>query len=290
MSDRLVQAFVSEYPDHGEGRADLEARLRSWVEDAVRHWPDLRLDDAALGRGLAQVVRDAGCFPERSAAADVVLAIGCATGEPAALRLFDRHYVQGLEGILADRSGGRDRVDEVHQRLRTRLLTGRPPAILRYAGQGRLAGLVRVAATRLALNLRRDEQRRTQRQDELAADWLSDAVDDPELDRIKRQHARAFKDAFQGAVAELSPRQRTLLRLHLLERLSIDEIGSIYGAHRSTAARWLARAREVVADRTRERLAEGLRGEPDLEQLMGLVRSRLDLSLSRVLGRAPPRE
>jgi RNA polymerase sigma-70 factor (ECF subfamily) len=56
--------------------------------------------------------------------------------------------------------------------------------------------------------------------------------------------------------------------------------------HRATAARRVERARELLCDGTRAELAAriGLKGA-ELDSVMRLVRSNVDLSIARVLGR-----
>jgi RNA polymerase sigma-70 factor (ECF subfamily) len=94
-----------------------------------------------------------------------------------------------------------------------------------------------------------------------------------------------MKRAFHLAVAELEPRERNLLRMHLLDGLSIDQIGVFYRIHRATAFRWVAKARERVWDETRNRLREKLRLSPsEYDSILHQVRSQLDLSIERVLG------
>jgi RNA polymerase sigma-70 factor (ECF subfamily) len=102
---------------------------------------------------------------------------------------------------------------------------------------------------------------------------------------VQAEHRALFKESFAAAVAALSPRERTLLRQHLLDGLTVDALAPLYRVHRATAARWLAAVREKVLQATRAELAvrAGLRGEA-LTGLLSAIRSRLDLSLSRVLG------
>lgn len=52
--------------------------------------------------------------------------------------------------------------------------------------------------------------------------------------------------------------------------------------HRATAARWVAAVREQLGERIREELARRLR--VDVDAIVHLVRSRVDVSLERVLG------
>jgi RNA polymerase sigma-70 factor, ECF subfamily len=151
---------------------------------------------------------------------------------------------------------------------------------VRYAGAGQLAGLVRVAATRLALN----RLERAPRGDDDWLDELQATSCDPELQFMKREHRTALKEELEAAINDLSPRQRMVLRLHLVERLGIDAIAAICSVHRATAARQVALAKETLAIRVRLRLVARWRvADPELAALRSLVDSQLDLSLRRLL-------
>jgi RNA polymerase sigma-70 factor (ECF subfamily) len=66
--------------------------------------------------------------------------------------------------------------------------------------------------------------------------------------------------------------------------LSIDALGALHGVHRATCARWIASARHDILAALRKRLRGGLGlDHRDIESAIALVRSRLDLSLSRHL-------
>jgi len=121
-------------------------------------------------------------------------------------------------------------------------------------------------------------------------DWLdelSSPDDDPELVRLKARHRVEFKTAFEEAVRRLSPREHTLLRLHLVRQHSIDHIGAVYGVHRATAARWIEAAKRSLRSETSGILAErfDLRG-PELERVISLIESRIELSIDRLLATA----
>ncbi len=47
-----------------------------------------------------------------------------------------------------------------------------------------------------------------------------------------------------------------MLRLHFLEGLSLNQIGAMYQVNKSTISRRMARARETLLERTRERLEQ----------------------------------
>jgi RNA polymerase sigma-70 factor (ECF subfamily) len=66
--------------------------------------------------------------------------------------------------------------------------------------------------------------------------------------------------------------------------LNVDEIGSLYDVHRATAARWVAAARERLGTRIRDELAAQLKIDvAEVDSIVRLVQSRIDVSLERVL-------
>ena len=59
--------------------------------------------------------------------------------------------------------------------------------------------------------------------------------------------------------------------------------------HRATAKRWIARVRKTVHDTTRAKLRAALHIDSDeLDSIMGLIESRLEASIHRVLGQDGP--
>ena len=92
--------------------------------------------------------------------------------------------------------------------------------------------------------------------------------------------ATSFVRALTAAVEQLSERDRSVLRCHLVERMSIDRIGEVYSVHRATAARWLASIRERLFERTRENLTARLEiGTSEYDSIMRLIQSQLHVSL-----------
>ncbi len=65
---------------------------------------------------------------------------------------------------------------------------------------------------------------------------------------------------------------------------TIDQIGVVYSVHRATAARWVDAAKRSLRTLTNKVLAErfDLRG-PDLERVVSLIESRIELSIDRLL-------
>jgi RNA polymerase sigma-70 factor (ECF subfamily) len=211
-------------------------------------------------------------------AAEIYLGAACALRSAAALAALESAYIARVPDILAAKRLPAHAVDEIRQTVRERLLAGDPPYLANAVGKGTLAGLVAVVASRCAL-----DWIRTQRPHESVGDGLAASADPAkDLDRARSQSV--LKSAFEAAVEDLEARDRTLLRLHLVDGLTIDDVARMYQIHRATAARQIEKAREQVAASTRRRLAlvEGL-SKDDLGDLHGLVASQLDLSLSRVL-------
>ena len=216
----------------------------------------------------------------------------CAAGDPAAIKAFEARYFGGVDRAVAGVVRDVGAIDEVRQELRRRLFVGEPAPVLEFLGRGYMSRFVQVAALRIALNLRRGEHRRRVRDGRFASDEpdLAGAVTDPEMEFVKHTYRARFKEAFEAAVDSLTPRDRNLLRCHLQQHLGIDEIGVLYGVHRATAARWLAAARTSVSERTREHLRRTLQSDTELDELLALARSKLDLSISRVLASRHDRE
>jgi RNA polymerase sigma-70 factor (ECF subfamily) len=74
----------------------------------------------------------------------------------------------------------------------------------------------------------------------------------PEFLLLLKTHKLEITAAFRDALASLSSRNRNVLRYHFIEELTIDHIGSLYGVHRATAARWINHARTLLFNQTRD--------------------------------------
>ncbi|MBL0215568.1 MAG: sigma-70 family RNA polymerase sigma factor [Myxococcales bacterium] len=220
-------------------------------------------------------------------AAELYLACGCALGDATALRIFDRQIAGGLTAALRRMRLDDATAADVLQQLRLRLFTaapGEPPKIVAYAGTGKLGALVHVAAMRLALDARRSQRRLdpTPVEDHLGS------TASPSADVItllnKAELRQALRQAFEQAAADLPRRDRTLLRMNLLDGLSIDELSTMHRVHRATVARWLVAAREQLTADARRRFVElaGIDGA-DLTSAGELVESQLTVSLERLL-------
>ena len=65
---------------------------------------------------------------------------------------------------------------------------------------------------------------------------------------------------------------------------TVAEIGTLYGVHRATAARWIAQIRETLLSRTRRAVGEALRLTGiELDSAMAKAAEHLDYSLRHTL-------
>ena len=195
-------------------------------------------------------------------------------------------YFDAIPPALARMELSADTIDEVQQTLRARLLAGDPPKILRYVGRGSLRGLLKVSATREAISRLRKEGRESPG-DEAILERTGER--DPELQFLKERYRALFKSAFEAAIGTLEARERNLLRLHFLRKVTLEKLATMYDVHRATIVRQLASIRGAIEKETRAQmraqleLQGGPRGADELDEIMDLVRSRMDVSVDRLL-------
>lgn len=273
------------------------AHLWTWAVVAVERgraaWPGIFVSEEELVRIASIRLSEAAARGANRSldALDVVelcLAVACARGDAAALHQFRARYFDTIAGRLR-RMGVDDALrEDVWQTLCERLMVatgGKPARIMRYAGTGELSGLVRVSATRVALNWLEHRKRRR-----AADDWvdlLPDTRSDPELHLVKHQLRTQLKEELARALSVLAARDRAVLRLHLVERVSIDRVAAMFVVHRATAARWIAHAKQALALRVRDRLLARWRLAPgSLPDFESLIDGQFDLSLERLLAGA----
>jgi RNA polymerase sigma-70 factor (ECF subfamily) len=242
---------------------------------------------------VAHVARTlpADATPESMAklrAVDLYLACACTFGDDRALSAFDVEFGRDID-LAITRSGNVDLgKDEFRQLLRNKLFVaaeGKRPKIADYAGRGDLRSWVRVTALRMIVDIVR--QRAGGREIPVEAEMLGaipSPQDDPELDYIQRVYKGEFKDALQEAFGVLSPRERNLLRHQVLHGLNIDQVGALYRVHRTTAFRWIEKARKALLKETRKALMKRLRVESgEFMSIMRVVQGDLDVSVRRLL-------
>jgi RNA polymerase sigma-70 factor (ECF subfamily) len=184
-------------------------------------------------------------------------------------------------------------VDEVLQRVRTKLLVGegdsattdrRAPLLGTYTGKGALLGWVRAVAVHEALSEKRKDARRGPTEGPSAIERLAIAGDDAELARMRAAYAEPFRAAFREALASLAAKDRNVLRLVYVDGLTAEQVGLAYGVHRVSVARWLGQIRESLFDRTRARLLSQLQvSANEMQSLTRMCLSQIDVSMERLL-------
>lgn len=211
---------------------------------------------------------------------DLLLAEACLDGDTGALEVLDGYLADATRSLRRRTTEAEH--DELLQQLRIRLLVPQAdsvPKLALYAGKGPLSGYVRV----VAINLLNREQAPRPPASDSALGALPDALDwESAVLRVDQQVQ--FREAFRQAIGSLTVRQRAILRLNLLDGLSIDELAPLYGAHRSSVARWLAEAKVALEQQTRRKMGELLKlDEHEIDRVLSAAQSGFQLSLNRAL-------
>ncbi|MFZ5446655.1 MAG: sigma-70 family RNA polymerase sigma factor [Myxococcota bacterium] len=216
----------------------------------------------------------------------VALACGLFHQQPEARSWFEQHVAPRVRGALQKAGASSVEVDELLQASLTRVLVENGGERLRqYRGHGTFPAFVITVALRLFTNARTATTRETS-DDGLAR---MPAALDLERHLARSQNRAHFAEAFRAALEALPPRQRTLLKLNLVNGSSIDELAPMYQVSRATVARWLAQSRDALRAETLRRLSATTRMEgDDLEGLLASLESGFDLSLRRFITEATP--
>jgi RNA polymerase sigma-70 factor (ECF subfamily) len=276
--DALVELLATALPEHEIDRARVGEQLAGMVRAAETRWPAIRLDAAQFVAHLVPLVfneDDVTTALGKLHGDDLYLACACLGGNAAATAIFEAEYLQPLRLPHMHAAASSDLVDEIRQRLREKVLAqGR---IRGYSGKGPLGGWLRVAATRLALDLESDARRR-QRVESLPEEDVPSLPPEQQLmrDRYREPIEAAFQHAFEG----LDDEQRRLLRLHYIDGVSLQDIGTALGVDRSTASRRVAAARDQLLESVRRELGAALQLTPaSVDTLVQALKSQLVITL-----------
>jgi RNA polymerase sigma-70 factor (ECF subfamily) len=291
-SPNLADVFRAHLSDEARNTLDLsrvDELVTTWLARAHAAWPAIDVAPDVFIAHVAGRISIADRVPADVLDAvrpeDLYLACACAGGDDRAIDSFCRLYLPRLEPALraagVDEAGAR----EVEQELSELLFVAsddKPPHIATYAGRGALKSWVKSIAARMARHRVRRARARPRSDDDL--EGLVAGGDDPELAHLKALYRDEFRTSFSAAMTSLEPRERTLLRQHYLDELTIDDLGRLHQVHRATAARWLATTRQTLCRRTRSDLTRRLEipGD-DFESVMRLIASQLEVSIRRHL-------
>jgi RNA polymerase sigma-70 factor (ECF subfamily) len=245
-------------------------------------WPGVELAETAVaGEIAARLEADPQVQLDGLRDGELYLAMALAAKDAAALRVFEDVLVPEIRDALRRLRLAGGTADEVVQAMRVELLAdGR---VADYAGRGELAAWVRVSATRKAFKLIK-KANREETLDEILLDHWPAPTPDPVGQHVRSTYTTELKRAIGEAFAALEVRQRNLLRQHIIDELTIDDLAKLYRVHRATCARWLADARAELGKLTRKRLVSALEvPATDLESLLRFLDSDIELSISRIL-------
>jgi len=191
--------------------------------------------------------------------------------------------VKTARPVVARIRPAEDFIEEVLQELRAKLLVGENKALSAYAGRGPLLAWLRVAATRVAIDsLRAGGAGPPVRE---MTEALEPVDADPEVKMLLAAHREVVQAALRAALGAVTPKDRNLLRRHLVDGMTLEEMALPYGVHPATIARRLASLREDIAIAVRQRLAAhlGSLGSVQMDSVFRAIRSKVHVSLSPLL-------
>jgi RNA polymerase sigma-70 factor (ECF subfamily) len=273
--------------DGGEASSDLRDTALQRFELGRTAWPELALEFVAFERYFAGHSTGRP-LPAAMHAADMYLACACAHGVDGAVSALERTCAADVARAVASIDSSPAFVDEVLQVTRERILvrkSDRPSRIGEYAGFASLKSWLRAVGLRCALSMRRRKGAQ-HHQPFRGEDDARLTKGGPEFEYLRARYTHVFEDAVRVAIERLPSKQRLLLRLNLVDGMSIDTLGTVYRVGRSTAARWLATARRSLLQEARREVRAKLRlTSAELDSLAAEVRSDLDVSILRLLGR-----
>jgi RNA polymerase sigma-70 factor (ECF subfamily) len=170
--------------------------------------------------------------------AELYLICACTGANRMAAAILERDLMPDVARTIARVDSSPMFVNDVEKQVRDQLFAGIDEGrsdLAGYIGRVPLAAWVRVYALRRALARTTEPS--------LSHGLLDD---DPELRRIAGHDRARLTASIRDAVARLHMRERSVLRMNQIDRLSIDEIARLYRVHRATAMMWLDAAKRAV--------------------------------------------
>ena len=296
MSEVFLRALSGQIREDAEAYPGLDGALNQFYSTGVEAWPKLNLSREEFITSLVDAVvssppkKGIVQWLEHVHAKDFFLAQACRLGRVGSLECFEKAYKKDFERLIRKYQGPDLLAEDLLQQLREKLFVStskRKAKISSYSGQGLLQNWFRVTSARLCIDMLRSVNRRQGK--ELLGNNeqilnIPDSLQNLELDFLKREYQGQFKEAFAVAVDVLSPHERNLLRQHLIHQLTVEQLGKLYGVHASTISRRVTKARERLLKETREAFMQRLKiSNRDFDSIMVIIRSRLDLSMPRLL-------
>ena len=200
---------------------------------------------------------------------DLCLIVACERGDQQAWSDLVAQYGTTVRSAARSASSNEDAAEDLAQSiwaelhgLRTRD-DGRPQGKLAYySGRGSLGGWLRAVVGQLAVDQHRKSSRLVQTEldadfDRLARDShqsedafsATQSAPDPETALANQRASGDVEAALAGALGELAPEDRLLVKLYYFDGLRLREAGAVLGVHEATASRRLTRIHAEVRER-----------------------------------------
>lgn len=176
------------------------------------------------------------------------------------------------------------RHDDVEAAVVERLIVNKK--VSQYRGAASLTSWLRVITVRTAFELFPPTQEpHAQEFESMVFSNLNVSQKSADSRVLQNQVGETLSSAMSSAALALTAKERTLLRLHFLEGMTLDELARTYNSHSSTVSRWLADAKEhfltVVRDEIGKRTGMGRLA---VDSLVRTMHGKLDISLRTALG------
>jgi RNA polymerase sigma-70 factor, ECF subfamily len=245
----------------------------------------LRLAEEPFARCLARCADETPFRSlEKLAIEDLYLACACLERVRGAADAFEAAHRKVIRRAVARVTpANRDR-DEAEQRVRQHLLVGERdagPAIAKYRGNVPLAKWISVVAIRVAISLKRTESAEQRLRQKAGAEAMGVS---PEHLYMQAELRRVIEPAVAEALGRLADRDRLIMRLYFVGRMSSHEIAPVVDLSHQAVSKRLVKAREAILKDIRETVCTKLKIPKDeLSSAMRFVVSQLDLNVSRAL-------
>ena len=192
---------------------------------------------------------------------DLALATACVDGRDAAWTAFGERCVPEMRRAAMS-IGGAQNADDLVQTVLGELYglrtttDERRPALSSFLGRSRLTTWLRAILVQRHVDAHR-ARRPTEPLDDKHD--VASPVESSELAPDRRRLVARIREALEGELAALDRTDHLRLSLYYAQRLTLAEMGRIFGEHEATVSRKLARVRTSVRTAVDRRLAlEGL--------------------------------
>ncbi len=261
-----------------------ERNMSSRYEAGQRAWPEINLSFEEFAAFADSRRPPEGPIPA-DFADDVFLACACARNVPHALRCFRDRFAPVVAAAVRRFDDSDAFAEEVYQRLSELLFVDGPehPAkIGLYSGTGSLAAFVGTTARRIALRLTANSGRF---QGEEALIQQFSQIHEQETSMLRMRHREIFNRALSVALRQLPRRERLILRMNLVERVSTTKLAAMYKVSQPTISRWIQKTAQNIFTTVKETVCDELEIDTrELESLLLLVRSQIEITILNSVG------